>query len=63
MAQRNGSLPYVEGEKVCKQNFYSSINRRVHPQPDAKCDMIYGDGNFISTIDQKDRIRAAANKV
>lgn len=31
-------------------NFYQTVDRRVHKQPDAKKDVMYGEGNYIDRI-------------
>ncbi|CAL6012979.1 V-SNARE_N-terminal domain-containing protein [Hexamita inflata] len=53
-----GSLRYVDDDQVAHGNFYQTTNRRVNKQPDAKQDVVYGEGNFITRMDQADRRRA-----
>lgn len=50
---------YPDDKEITNGNYYGNINRRVHPQPDAKQDVVYADGNFINRIDDADRRRAA----
>lgn len=50
---------YPDDKEITNGNYYGNINRVVHPQPNAKNDVVYAEGNFIDRIDDADRKRAA----
>lgn len=56
-----GSLKVPTADEVVHGHSYQSQNRRVFQQPNAKEDMIYDDGNFISRLDNADRKRAVGH--
>ena len=56
-SKRYGGVRCDSNEEINYGHVYSSTNRRIHPQGNAQLDVVYGEGNFISRIDEADRRR------
>jgi len=55
--EKYGSFPYKDDDELAHGNFYQTINRRVHPEPDPKKDPNFMEGNYIDRIAEADERR------